>query len=886
MSHSPGRPAAVSRRALPLLASLAVLAAAGAAAQETPPAAEPQAREVRAVRIDTRPPVIDGRLDEEIWRQAVPATDFRQRTPDEGEPSSERTEVYLLYDADALYVGARMYADSTKVQAPLSRRDDPTQADFLLVSLDPYNDRRTAYSFGVTAAGTRLEWYHPTDSEARIERSFDPVWSARTRVDSAGWTAEMRIPFSQLRFNRHGDQLWGLNIRRSIPGRNEESYWVLVPRTGTGWASRFGTLQGIEGIRPTRRVEMLPYVVSDATVLKDPDPENPFQKRSQAGVRFGGDLKMGFGPNLTLDATINPDFGQVSADPAEVNLTAYETHFAEQRPFFFEGAQLLAGTRPQYFYSRRIGAPPALSPGTDFADTPGATTILGAAKLTGRFPSGMSVGALAAVSDEAFARTYVIDSDSFGRVLVAPRTGFAVARVQQELGASRSTVGLTFTGLRRDLPSGGRGADLLHRSAFTGGADWRLRFRNGVYLVNGWAGFSRVDGDSVALLATQRSSAHFFQRPDASWVRVDAGRTSLSGYTSGLSVEKAAGRLLWYGSANAISPGFELNDAGLLRRADEGRALVDVVYRNTQPGRHLRDWVVGLTSEGAWNFGGVRTFTTAGASASATLNNFWTANLRSYVDLRAQSDELTRGGPLMGTPHFWAVIGSLSNRPGKNLRWNARIYYGESEIGEVTTRVSGGVTLRPAPRLQAAIEPNYLRFLNPRQFIGSRIGGPESTFGRRYIFSYIDFRTLTTQIRLNYVLTPDLSLQLYAEPFASSGRYFGHGELPAAGSRDLRVYGTDGTTAERLETGAIQVTDGDDAFRIGFRDFNVRSLRTNAVMRWEWRPGSTAYLVWQQNGENFVPGGDPLRPTSFFDAVQTRGDNFLAIKVAYWLPLR
>ena len=879
----PGTTRAALRRALPLLALLSAAAAGRAAAQDSPPApAPPQAV---AVRIEGTPPNIDGRLTDAVWQQAVPLTEFRQRQPREGEPATERTEVYLLFDRDALYVGARMHhSPGTPVQAPVSRRDDAAEADYLLVSLDPYHDRLTAYTLGVTAAGTRLDRYHATDRESGADPSFAPVWEAKTQVDSGGWTAEMRIPFSQLRFNDTPSQVWGINIRRSVPARNEEDYLVVVPRSASGWASRFATLSGIEGIAATRRVELVPYVVSNATLRSHPDAANPFTPRSEAAIRAGGDLKMGFGPNLTLDAAINPDFGQIDADPAEVNLSAYETIFSERRPFFIEGAQLLAGIGPGYFYSRRIGAPPSISPNADFADVPQATTILGSAKLTGRLPSATSVGVLAAVTDQEVARTFTTEGDRFGRVRVAPRTAFGVARVQQELGRSGSTVGMILTGVARDVERGDPEAGVLHGNALTGGLDWRLRFAGGTYLASGWAGFSRVGGDSAAVLRTRRSSAHYFQRPDASHVAVDSGATSLSGYTGGLIVQKAEGRWLWEGLAQAYSPGFELNDVGRLRRADQATGQLNLRYRDTRPGRVFRDFETGLTSEARFNFGGVRTLSAINSDTYVTWKNFWSSALGGRVDIPAQDDALTRGGPLMQLGSAYTVSASLANRPGSVLRWNAGGFVTIGDFREQTMRLSAGASLRPAPRWRFSLSPVYFRSLYPRQYVETRAGGREVTFGRRYVFSSIDFRTLTAPVRLSYMFTPDLTLEAYVEPFAASGRYHSFGELEAPRSRFLRVYGTDGTTAVRQEDGSVKVTDGASAFTIAPRDFNVRSLRSNAVLRWEWRPGSTLYAVWQQSGETNEALGS-VGYGALGESLGARDDNFLAIKVAYWLPL-
>ncbi|MGH7607289.1 MAG: DUF5916 domain-containing protein, partial [Gemmatimonadales bacterium] len=397
----------------------------------------------------------------------------------------------------------------------------------LWVSFDTYRDRRTAYSFGVTASGVRMDWYHPTDNEYDLDPSFDPVWKAKAVIDSVGWTAEMRIPFSQLRFTDRPVQVWGFNADHWNPATSEDVFWIPVPTNRTGWSSWMGELVGIEGIEPSRRLEIVPYGASDARYTSVSGAGDPFNDGANLALRAGADLKMGLGPNLTLDATVNPDFGQVEADPAVVNLSAFEVFFDERRPFFTEGAQLLRGNGPNYFYSRRIGANPACAAGGDYVACPQNATILGAAKVTGRLATGMSVGGLAALTARERARTYDVASDSFARVEVAPPAGYGVARLQQEFGASKSVVGLTLTTVQRDLSP--LLAPRFVRRAYTGGVDGVLRWDRGAYVLRGAAGFSHIRGDRRAISRVQVSPVHYFQRPDAGYVEFDSTRTTLSG---------------------------------------------------------------------------------------------------------------------------------------------------------------------------------------------------------------------------------------------------------------------------------------------------------------------------------------------------------------------
>ena len=851
----------------------------------------PPRKQVVATRVPGDAVRVDGRLDDAVWAEARWIRDFVQKMPHEGAPPTDSMRIAILYDDGALYVGARMYSrDPSKIQAPLARRDDTSQIEHLWVSFDTYHDRRTAYSFGVTASGVRMDFYHPQDNEYNVDGGFNPVWEAKAIIDSLGWTAEMRIPFSQLRFNDRAVQVWGFNADHWIPSRNEDVFWIPVPTNRTGWSSWMGDLVGIQGLKPSRRLELLPYTAGTSTLTGARDPKNPFDDGKNLGARAGADLKMGLGPNLTLDGAVNPDFGQVEADPAVVNLSAFEVFFDEKRPFFTEGRQLLRGNGPSYFYSRRIGAPPRGAVSGDFVDYPHNSTILGAAKVTGRLASGVSLGVLTAVTGRESARTVGYDTVSgvgtFGRVEVAPVSGYGVARVQQEFGTNASVVGVTLTGVHRDVAPGTALAALYDREALAGGADWILRWNRGTYELQGWLGFSHLRGDSAAINRVQRSAVHFFQRPDADYLTYDPTRTTFTGTVGTLQFNKNGGRHWLYGlGAGWESPGFDPNDAGRLSNADGRFEYTSLRYRETQPGKVFQNYGVGLYTNAEWDFGGDRQFLVAELAGDVTLRNFWTIN--TYVDVlpRSFDHSATRGGPTVATPRTWDAVARLGNSFGAKTSWNARIYYGRDELGGETYRLSGGLSIRPGARWQLSLTPNYLRSINPRQYVATFGNGGLATYGGRYVFAFVDQSTFLTQLRLNYTLRPDLTLDAYAEPFAASGRYFGLGELAASRTLDLKLYGTGGTSLSRDGAGNYTVIDGSDTLQIANPDFNVLSFRSNVVIRWEWRPGSTLYLVWSQNRFNADTRGQLVRPGNLWDSVRATGDNFLAVKISYWIPV-
>ena len=823
----------------------------------TSDAQDRERKRAAAVRVAEGAVRVDGRLDEAVWRQATQLAGFTQKEPVEGDPATDDLDVRFVYDNGALYVGARM-TSSAPIQAPLGRRDDVEQAEHLLVSLDTYLDRRTASTFGVSASGARLDLYYASDNDFDDDDTFTPVWQAQTSVDERGWTAELRIPFSQLRFNERSPQIWGLNVRRWIPALNEEVYWSPIRRTDERWASLFGDLHGID-VQPRQRVELLPYVSSNARLIGNRDAADPFNDGVDAGGGIGGDAKLGIGSNLTLEATVNPDFGQVEADPAQVNLSAFEIFFDERRPFFVEGANLLVGNVEEYFYSRRIGAPPPGPVSSEFVDFPRTTTILGAAKLTGRLASGTSLGMLSAVTDEETAETF--DSGAFGGVRVAPRTFYGVARVEQQIGQQGSSVALMTTAVHRQLDASDPLAALLTRNAFTLSGDSVLRF--GDHEVQGFAGVTYADGEPGAMLRLQRSSARFYQRPDVTYVQVDPTRRQLSGAKGGISIERQNARHWLYEAATSFTtPGFETNDIGRLTRADGVVVSSELEYQETTPGRWLRNYAIAVGHEHEWNFGGDLQTSAVGTEVSVTLPNFWEAELSTVYQFRRQDMRLTRGGPSMQRPASWSNTLTVDTREGAQTQGNLEMVYGGNEDGGLNFTLAPRFSVRPAPQWQLSVSPSYIREVDTQQYVATLPGGPPETYGGRYIFGQLDRSTYSAQFRVNYTFKPDLNLDFYGEPFVASGRYDSIGELAAARTRELLPLSQD-----LLPAG----------------DFQVRSFRSNLVLRWEWRPGSFFYVVWQQNRAEEENTRARASIGDMFRSLGARGDNFFAVKMSVWL---
>jgi hypothetical protein len=808
-------------------------------------------------------PKLDGKLDDAVWQTADFIDDFLQKDPVEGGQPTDRTEVAVIYDDKNLYIGARCYSsDPGSLRMHLDRRDRHGPAELFIVSIDSYFDRRTAYGFGVNTAGVQIDRYNPDDDEGWRDYTFDPVWVARTAVDSVSWTLEMRIPFSQLRFNDKPEQTWGINFNRWIPERNEDVFWVYVPRQERGWSSHFGHLKGLQGIKPSRRLEVLPYISSNLVQEKG---KNPFNDPVDKSNQFGGDLKMGLGPNMTLDATINPDFGQVEADPAVVNLSDFEVFFPERRPFFLESRQLLEGDGPGYYFSRRIG---------------GNSRILGAGKVTGRMQSGMSTGLLMAVSERKLDPENAIDE---------PTSFYGVGRVQQQFGPNQSTAGLLGTAVARDLSPSLSLENEFRSRAYSGGGDWTLRFRGGEMELSGYVGASHIEGSKEAILLAQESSARYYQRPDAAYIQLDSNRTSLTGYTANLALNKRSGRhWLWGVQGSTESPAFELNDAGRLGKADDLDLSGWLMYRNTVPGAIFRDYRLEVSSYGNWNYGGIRQFSEAQIFASGTFRNYYQAWSWLAVQPAGQNHSQTRGGPTMKRESGHSFGGGLGNGFTRKVQWEVSYRAGFDNLDGWLYDFGGNLSARVGNRVQLSVSPSYRREDQPRQYVETitSAGGGADTYGARYVFSRIAQTTMSANLRVNYFFTPDLSLEVFAQPFAASGRYYKHGELIEAGGNDLRVYEDDSSVTVTDEPdGSFTVDDGGQVFNVPYLDFNVLSMRSNVVLRWQFRPGSTVYLVWQQNLSQDQPITTEVGPGSLWDSFSSGGQNFFAFKIAYWIPV-
>jgi hypothetical protein len=866
----------------------------GASAAPSPGADTP----ARALRADA-PLVLDGRLDEPAWQDAPAASAFLQRDPDQGQPATEPTELRLLFDDHALYVGARLLdREPGRIVRQLSRRDALAEADTFALYLDPHRDRRTGVVLQVSAAGVQRDAAIYDDNFE--DDTWDAVWESAVTIDGEGWSVEMRVPFSQLRFPTTPGHTWGVNARRVVYRKNESSWLVLVPKNESGLASRMTGLLGITGIEPGRHVELLPYVSGQAEYVEPARAGDPWNDGSRFRGGAGLDFKLGLGSGMALVGAVNPDFGQVEVDPAVVNLTAFETFFEEKRPFFTEGSQVFlrfgrSGAsdyttyfypEPQLFYSRRIGRQPQLAPGADFADSPASTTILGAAKLVGRTKSGWNVGLLEAVTGREHAR--VATGDLRDEVETEPLTSYFVGRAQHALG-SRASIGFLSTAVVRDLDTPGLEGLLVDR-ALVGGIDGHVILdpKRG-WVVSGGLSGSTVSGSPASVLRLQRAAQRYYQRPDAPHVSTDPAATSLSGWSGRVGLNKNSGNVTWNAGLWGISPGFEPNDLGFATQSDRGGAHGQVLFRKLTPDAWTRQRRLSLAKWWTFNYGGECQGNGVAATLGGQLRNYWQLDVTLGKSWNTWDDKLTRGGPTTIRPGIDS-LGVVATSDARRHFWvSAQAQLSNREFGGRSRQYAATLNLRPWTALTVSATPTYLRAHTVAQYL-STVPDPTATatYDARYVFGSLDQDEASIPLRLNLVLSPRLSLQLYTQALLSTGDYPEIRQLAAPRTYDFPVYGVDLGTIERDPALPVYVIDPDGAgaarpFRIQVPDFNFKSLRVNAVLRWEFRPGSAAYVVWTQRRQNGSNPGDTDFVRDLGDLFSAPADDVFMVKVAWWV---
>lgn len=914
----PAIPRAARAAALVLASVATLLPPPPAAAQNGHAAAHAVPAPMASAALRTSAIVLDGRLDEAAWTAAQPVAHFTQARPHEGEPATQRTEIRILYDDDALYLGARMFdtEGAAGVRTRLARRDNLPDADYIQIIFDTFHDHLGRVSFMVNPSGVKGDAYGPNG--ANLDNSWDAVWDVVTRVDSLGWTAEFRIPFAQLRYPRDSVQTWGLQVWRMESRLNELSQWSFWRLNEAGGPPRFGHLEGLRIAHGPGRAEILPYVVGRSTRRPVTDPADPFSKATAYDARFGADLKYLLASNLTLSATVNPDFGQVEVDPAVVNLSAFETFFPERRPFFIEGGGLFSFgwlncffcsnvSNPNLFYSRRIGRRPRgagnVYAAGAYADVPQNTQILGAAKVTGTVAPGWTLATLDAVT----AREDATVDDGHGlrsRLEVEPFSNYFVGRISRDLRHGSFVRGM-FTSVVRDITDSTLRTQITSH-AEAGGVETNLWWGGQTYRWMGWADISQVSGDPAAILRLQRSSARYFQRPDRAQHgnglfsdALDASLTAMRGYAFYSRLSKDAGDWMWEASTMVKSPGFESNDVGFSSQADRIWMSGNVVRSVTEPNRFARQMWFSLGGQAAFNYSGDRIDGQTNAYAQLSLLNYWTVTAMNILRPRKMDDQLTRGGPVVAraAQAYWDVAVMSDTRKALSFSIEPNVGCGD---GSCTWAFSARVTARPAANVSLSLGPTWEDDRTRSQYV-TTVADPTATamYGNRYVFAFLRQKTLAVDTRLSVTFTPTLTLELYLQPFIASGAYSAFHEFDRPRSLARSTYNVDrGTITARhsptqpsVVTGYIIDPDGIGGpaapDTIANPDFNFRSLRGNAVVRWEFRPGSTLYLVWTQSrSANADAGvGDFQLGRDLRGLVGAPPENILLVKMSYWLGL-
>lgn len=833
-------------------------AAAAASPQHQPLVTDTGAIATRALV----PPVIDGRDDDAVWHEAPPTTAFTQWQPTEGKAPRFRTEAKVAYDAADLYVFVRAFdPHPDSIIRLLERRDTFTPSDMIWLFVDTYHDKRTGYEFGVNAAGVKLD--QAVYSGGNEDGAWDAVWDVATRIDSLGWTAEFRIPLSQMRYNTDRSHVFGFTIDRDIYRYNERVSWPAFSQAKPDLISQLGSLTDLDDLEAPRRMEAMPYVVAKRA------PEiisNRFRSTSTASV--GGDLKYRLASNLTLDATINPDFGQVEADPAVLNLTAYESFFDERRPFFVAGRGLFRFdvncsqvncSSEGLFYSRRVGRTPQLA--ATYGDTvpQQPTPILGAAKLIGRFPGGLTVAAMDAVAERA---------RSPGDTTFEPASNYSVVRAIKDTPDGQTNFGGMFTAVNRRNDTWS--APYLASGAYAGGLDFRHRFLNSTYEFSGSLDRSQVDGSPADILVLQENAVHYYQRPDAG-LRLDSTRTSLVGDAEELKFDKVGGQHLMFESAyQRRSAGFEINDLGFLRRADQQSWSTWVGYFDRR--EHL------FYQRFQWNNNWLQYWTTSGLPLEAAYNTNFQITLKNYWGWRmgvtigqlgtTYDDRAARGGPAVRNDSYIAPSLSINGDNRRALVPSVNVNYSRGAGGRNTSvNLGPELDFKTLGRFSSTFSVNWTYYVADNQWYGNYTDAADAM---HYTFAHLDQTTRSATLRFNYTFSPNVSLQVYAQPFVSKGTY--------SNVRELSATPRASSYADRYITYADTSVTNDPG------GFNFKEFQSNVVFRWEYKPGSALFLAWNEGRQGFADeAGTEGWLGDLRDLLSLHPANTFLVKMSYWL---
>jgi hypothetical protein len=842
-------------------------------------------------------PEIDGLENDDCWNLVEWSSDFIQSHPAENKPPSQETAFKILFDNDNLYVFIRAFdTEPEKISRIMSRRDN-FSGDMVFIDIDSYFDKQTDFLFAASASGAKSDAAVSQNGQNEDE-SWNPVWYLQTSVDDKGWCAEMKIPFSQLRFGKKDAQIWGLEVTRNIYRIQERSQWQFIPKGSPGRVHLFGELHGINNIKPKHQVEIMPYAVARTERFEKAEG-NPFSSGKLSKLSAGIDGKVAITNDFTLDFTVNPDFGQVEADPSEVNLTAFESYFSERRPFFVEGKNIFEFMPNQsivihnmysdnLFYSRRIGRYPHNYPSVgenEFVRMPESTTILGALKISGKTKKGLSIGILESVTamEEA-----LIDNEGLRRKeTVEPLTNYFTGRIQQDFNKGETTVGGILTAVNRDIKA--PTLDYLHTAAYAGGVDFRHNWNERTWYLAGNAEFSSVRGKPEALINTQRSSARYYQRPDANYLSVDSSLTSLPGYGTSIKFGKSSQKKIQFETSLTMrSPGLEFNDIGYMRYSDVIHQGTWVAYYIRNPFAIFNNFYLNTNYWMYWNFSGNMLSSHANMNFNSQFKNRWRLNGNFNRQSENISTTLLRGGPSMIMPGRQNFNINIGSDPSKKLSFFIGNYHGSGDVKSYTGHeYYASINIRPVNSISISLEPGYGIDKSEMQYVTTKAvnGNP------LYLFGKLDQKTLSFTLRINYTINPELSLEYYGQPFISAGKYTAFKKITNvhAGTfiERYHAFTPDEIEYNSLSNGySVDIDDDNsDDFSFGNPDFNFRQFRSNLVIRWEYLPGSTVYLVWSQGRTSTDSNGMFSYGGDMKDLFGIKPHNVFLLKFSYWFAM-
>ncbi len=849
-------------------------------------------------KIAVQTPIIDGLLNDEAWNSVPWAEEFTVQDPNNGDAPKNQTQFKILYDDQHLYIAYRCFHDEPgKIESRLGRRDN-FPGDWIEINIDSYNDNNTAYSFTLSVSGVKGDEFI-TGNGNNWDSNWNPIWYGKANIDREGWTAEMKIPFSQLRFGFQEEYTWGFNITRRDFGADERSSWQHRPQNVPGFVSNFSDLLGISGIKPKKQVEIQPYITTGVTT-SPAEEGNPFEDGTSLRRNIGLDGKIGITSDMTLDFTVNPDFGQVEADPSALNLDGFQIFFDERRPFFIENANLFSQSvsrleaggpfgNDNLFYSRRIGSQPSgyvSLPDNSYSSRPDFTSIIGAAKFSGKSKNGWSVGILESITAEE--KVSIDLNGSRSAEIIEPLTNYFVGTLSKDLNEGQSILGGSFTAVNRSLSNTDL-EDQFHKTAYSGGLNVFHSWKDREWRLRGNFFFSNVAGTPEKIQHTQESFEHYFQRPDANHLSVNNSKSSLSGHGGTLSLGNYGGadNISFQSGLTWRSPGLELNDIGFLNTADQIDFVTWAGYRFPRPFGIFRSFRINYNIYSRWTYNWEHLYYATNFNAHAGFTNYWRMGTGLTWEIKDISTKALFGGPKLRQSAGLAYWMYMQSDERKKIIFGTQIFGFAAtgrDKGAVNVRsYSFRVNYQPTDALRLSVSPRYFR----QNRVIQNVSFSEFNNEDRYITGRVLQETFNISLRANYSLTPNLTIQYWGQPFISKGNYseFKYITDPLANQYlgrfslydDLQL-----STSENKEVYYIDENrDGVIDYDFSNPDFNFLQWRSNLVFRWEYSPSSELFLVWTQSSTNF---GDPEKeifPSLNDDLFDGSSTNTFLFKLTY-----